>query len=149
MSGRNTVLSDLELAKKELLRSQDMAVIAVKDGQILATASGTGVQPLVNLLFEHASEVAGCAIADKVVGLAPAWLLLAFRVAAVFALVGKQQAQRLLQNNNIVVQFETHVTNILSKDRSRICPLELAIAAATSAEEALAILRHHPFVRLP
>ncbi len=146
---KNSVLRDLELAKKKLSVLPEAVVVAVKNGQVLGSARGHGVQALVNLLFEHESEIGGSAIADKIVGLAPAWLLINFRVAAVFAQVGNRQAEKLLQANHIHTEFEIRVTNILSKDRSRVCPLEQAIAAATNLNEALNILRHHPFVKLP
>jgi hypothetical protein len=74
---------DLRLAQQEL-RARNASVVSVSGGTVRGVAHGEGLQPLLQLLDEGAVG-AGCAVADRILGLAAAKLMVDAKVAAVWS----------------------------------------------------------------
>jgi len=145
----HTLLADLDLARRTLMASDTVSAVLVKDARILRMTMGRGVQPLIDLLHRAGDEARGAALGDKIVGLAPAWLILSSGIGAVFARTISLPARKLLEAHDVPLQFLEEVPIILDEDGRKPCPLESALGPASSLEEALQILRNHPLVNLP
>lgn len=121
--------SELLLAQKELLQSED-ALVVVKCGEVVYRAQGNGISPLFQAVTEHPSVLEGAVLADRVIGRGAALLVLFGGVRAVFAQVFSQRACELL-DGQVDYSYERVVPVILSRTGSDICPIEALVEHVT------------------
>lgn len=126
---------------RTLLAQPGCAVAAVYRGQVLGTAGGSGIRPLLELVDRLGPGLDGAAVADRVVGTGAAWLCLAAGVGAVHAVTLSEPAAALLAADGIPVTWDRRVPGILNRDRTGPCPVEAAVAHAATPEQAVAALR--------
>jgi hypothetical protein len=134
--------ADLRLAR-ETFRARDASVVAVGGGRVRGVAHGDGLRPLLQLLDEGA-VVPGCAVADRVVGLAAAKLLATAGVGAVWSPLGSALADEWLTRAEILLELERCVPAILRKDRQGECPMEQMARTTDDIRAGLARLVARP-----
>jgi hypothetical protein len=78
----------------------------------------------------------GALVAHKVVGKAIALLCIYAKVRAVYALTISRAAKRLLEENDIYLEWDAIVERILSGDRSTTCPFERLVEKTADPAEA-------------
>lgn len=131
---------DLDLIKsKELLDSSSYTCV-LRKGDACYYSDHRGVKPLLQWLDEG-SDLRGFSAADKVVGKAAAYLYALLGVKAVFARVISSPSVAVLEEHGIAVFFETKVDAIRNRTNTGLCPMEQAVKAAKTPEEALAMVR--------
>ena len=116
------IAADVRLARATL-RARDASAVAVSGGAVRGVAHGEGLRPLLRLLDEGA-VMPGCAVADRIVGLAAAKLLTAAEVAAVWSPLGSTLAADWLGRRQVVFELERRVPVILGRDGRSECPME-------------------------
>lgn len=125
---------DLESAKTALKTEKCSCVLTL--GSVMFKSYEKGVRPLLDWLNSGNSYV-GYMIADKVVGKAAAFINVALGVREVYAEVMSESAKELLEKNHIAAYADEVVPEILTKDKSDVCPLEKAVAGIDNPGEAL------------
>lgn len=100
------------------------------------TSNLRGVAPLLNLL-DSGITLDGCAVADKVVGKAGAFLHLLLGTEQLYAAVISRPALDLLQSNGVNVDCDRVVARIANRTNTGLCPMETAVIDATSPTQAL------------
>lgn len=130
--------SDLESAK-ELLATGQYTCVLCKSG-VTHTSANRGVRPLLELL-DSGNSYQGYSAADKVVGKATAYLYVLLGVEAVYAQVISEIAIEVLQKYQIPVSWSIVVPAITNRTQTGFCPMESAVRAIDTPEEALDAVR--------
>lgn len=135
-----TEMHDLERARR-VLRAQKLSLVVVKDGKVIYESGSHGITSVLEAAEILGTELAGSAVADKIVGRAVAFLCVHFQVAAVFAVVLSIEGVHVLKDNNISFQFEKCVPHIQNQKGTGMCPFEKLALTFTTPEEAYRKLR--------
>jgi len=102
---------------------------------VIYTAGGGGLRPLRDALEKFKGK-SGLILYDKVMGLAAARLVVhSAMIVEIFTRVVSLPAKRFLENNGIALNAMDVAVNILTKDKSAVCPGEV-IALGTSDPDA-------------
>ncbi|MFO7570873.1 MAG: DUF1893 domain-containing protein [Smithellaceae bacterium] len=109
--------------------------LALMEGDTLIYSTlGGGLRPLWDALEKHAGK-SGLILHDKVMGLAAARLIVhAGVVAEIITLVASLPAKKYLEDNGIKLNAFNISANIMTQDRSAVCPGE-RIAQETDGED--------------
>lgn len=139
---RSDIAEDLRLARSTL-RARDASVVSVRGGAVRGIAHGAGLRPLLQLLDDGAVPP-GCAVADRIVGLAAAKLMAAAGVAAVWSPLGSALAADWLARAGVVFEVERQVPIILGPGGRGECPMERLARTTDDIRAGLAALRDAP-----
>lgn len=125
---------NLNRAKQLLLEGASLAVV---NGGGELTFNERGIKTLLSL---QSGSLAGAFVADKVVGKAAAMMLVRGGAIEVYAEVISRPALEVFKAHKVICLYGEVVTNIINRDRTGICPMELAVLCADDVETAYKIL---------
>ena len=128
----------LERARQRLTDGDFTCVLLTEEGEEL-TSRERGVKPLLELLDTKRSYERYVA-ADKTVGAGAAHLYVLLGVRLLWANIVSRSALEVLEKNGITVLFGECVPYIINRRGDGACPIETAVAAATSSEEAYGLI---------
>ncbi len=131
-------MTDLELAKEQLIKEDCTAV--VRKGDSVYFSKARGVKPLLSLL-DSGENYSGYSAADKVVGKAAAMLYVLLGVSRVHAFVISEKALEVLAGNGIEVTYDTLVDRIHNRTNTGFCPMEEAVWEIDDLQEGLQAVR--------
>ena len=131
------MLTELESLRRHLTNGGFTCVVRTKDKEY--TSFARGVKPLLELLHSE-SSFAGALAADKTIGAGAAHLYVLLGVGAVWANVISVSAEQILTQAGITVLYEERVPYIINRRGDGMCPIESAVANATSSKEAYALI---------
>jgi len=98
----------------------------IKDNEVVYSSEKSGLRPVFECVSACKGKFNNCILHDKVMGLAAARVVVySGMISEVITLVASRLAKDLLEKNNIKLTACNIVENILTKDKSRICPGEL------------------------
>ena len=129
-----TMHPDLEKAKSALKSENCTCVLAL--GNVIFRSSESGLKPLMDWMYSG-NNYMGFMVADKIVGRAAAFIIIAMGIREVYAEVISESAKKLLENNQISVTAETVVPEILNADKTDVYPLDKAVEGIENAADAL------------
>jgi len=96
-----------------------------EENRLIFASTDAGLRPLFDGLAQYAGKT-GLILHDKVIGLAAAKLIVYTAIIAeVIAGVASMPAMKFLEDNNIVISARHIVSNIMTRDRSAVCPGEV------------------------
>lgn len=124
---------------KNVLSEKGCTCVLYKDGEEYSSHS-RGVKPLIDFL-ETGKSFKGFSAADKTVGAGAAHLYILLHVSAVYARVISEEGKRLLEQNNISVEYDNLVPFIINRSGDGPCPIETAVKGADSSGCALNIIK--------
>lgn len=84
----------------------------------------SGVKGLLDFIKKYGRRFKNLTIFDKKVGNAAALLCIYLKVGEVYGLIGSKLAKKTLKKFKIKIYLKKTITNILSKKRNDLCPLE-------------------------
>ena len=122
-----------------LIKEDRAAVLVLKEGVIVRSATGHGVAPLLSLYEEGALKDAY--IVDKVVGKAAAMLMVAGGASGCHAVTISENALSLFRNRKIPVEYEEIVPFISNRKGTGMCPMEEAVLSLEDETKAPAALK--------
>lgn len=100
-----------------------------------------GVADLFDAVTSHPDLTQGTSVADKVIGLGAAFLLVKGGVAEVYAEVISRPAVSKLQDAGISLSYGKTVEHIINREGTGICPVEQLTSTAQSADEAWKLIK--------
>ena len=107
----------------------------IRDGEILHMSRDPGLRPLVDCVSKFTGLTDNCILHDKVTGLAGAMVIVhSGIITSVYTGAASICASEFLEKNNIQLNAERTVENILTKDRTEVCPMELKAMDTTDPE---------------
>lgn len=106
--------------------SSNYSLTLTRQGKIIFKSRLRGLLPLLNLLNQFGdSEVRGCLLEDKVVGLAAAKIIVHARIiSSVKTPLASKTAISYLEKHNVSITADQVVDSILNKGLSGICYME-------------------------
>ena len=122
-----------------LLDKTGSTCVFCSDDAIL-TDKRRGVRPLLDLL-EHNVDVSQYAVADKVIGKAAAFLYCLLNIKNIYTRVISQPALEVFQSNGVEIIYDQLVPAIQNRTKDGFCPMESAVLAINSPEEALVAIQ--------
>lgn len=131
-------MTDLELAKEQLIKEGCTCVI--RKGDVVYSSTARGVKPLLSLL-DSGADYSGYSAADKVVGKAAAMLYVLLDVSKVHACVISEKAFTVLAKGGIEVTYDTLVDRIHNRTNTGFCPMEEAVWEIEDLQEGLQAVR--------
>lgn len=131
------MLSDTCRAQ-QILKDGGYTCVLLK-GESRYTSRERGVKPLISLLYSG-GDFSGFSAADKTVGAGAAYLYVLLGVTEVWAGVLSESAKKVLDDNGIKIYCERIVPEIINRAGDGVCPIELAVSAADTPKDALAII---------
>lgn len=111
--------------------------LAVVKGEELLTYSEAGVKTLLSL---QGGALKGAFVADKIAGMAAAYLLVRGGAEQVYAGVISRPALKVFERYGVICEYGEVVPNIINRSKTGICPMEEAVLPAEDAEDAYQIL---------
>ncbi len=127
-------MKDMEKAK-ELLKGSGYTCVLCK-GDRVYTSTKRGVKPLLGF-YESDEDFCGFSAADKVVGAGAAQIYVLLGVCDVWAEVVSKSAEKILEDNNIIISAEKTVDNIINRKGDGFCPIETAVKNIKDPQNAL------------
>lgn len=118
------------------------AAVAAKEGVIVGSAAGHGVEPLEALFAQGALK--GALVVDRVIGRAAAAVCIAGGARKVYARVMSEGARELLAAHGVASDQVELVKEILNRDRTGRCPLETAVDGEADPAKMIEKLRAFP-----
>ena len=131
---------DLELAKSRL-KDRDLTLVIVKEGKVIFETRSQGVGGFLQAIEKLGKGLIASSVADKIVGAAAAMLCVYSEVSSVFAATISEEGIRVLEDNDIICEFENEVPNILNHDKTDICPFEKLVIGSRDPKEAYTKLK--------
>lgn len=110
------------------------------DGERLFVDTKRGVAPLLSFL-ESKESFAGFSAADKVVGAGAAYLYVLLGIRELYAEVISENAKKIILAHGISLFYGQSVPFIKNRAGNGTCPIELAVAEAKDAEDALGLIK--------
>ena len=132
------VPTDLDLARALLIANKDATLVAVR-GDEIHVCHERGVKPLLKMIKEG-RNLRGFAVADKVVGKAPALLYAILGPEAVFSPVMSWTGRAVLMASGIAVSYDTLVPHVQNRDKSGQCPMDSSVTNVWEPYEAVGVL---------
>ena len=130
--------TDLDLARALLIAEKDATLVAVR-GDEINVCHERGVKPLLRMIKEGHS-LRGFAVADKVVGKAPALLYAVLGPDAVFSPVMSWTGRAVLLASGIATSYDTLVRHIQNRAKNGQCPMDSSVTNVWEPYEAVGVL---------
>jgi hypothetical protein len=111
-----------------LVDAKQCALAVFRDGEVVKTAKGSGVTPLLDLFDASPETLRGAAVADKVIGKAAAMILVQAGAAAVYGSVMSEAGREYLTARGIPVACRALALRILNRQGDGLCPIEQSVA---------------------
>ena len=135
-----TPISEADLLKEMRARlDAGAAVVAARNGVIVAVEEGRGIGPLLKLL--DGMKLQGALVVDKVIGRAAAAICAQGGVRKVCTPLAGKGVAELLEKRGIVLEAEQTVERILNRDKTDSCPMEKAVAGMDDPAKMVETLR--------
>jgi hypothetical protein len=131
---------DLELAKSRL-KDRDLTLVIVKEDKVIFETRSQGVGGFLQAIEKSGKGLIASSVADKIVGAAAAMLCVYSEVSSVFAATISEEGIKVLEDNEIIYQFENEVPNILNHDGTDVCPFEKLVIGCRDPKEAYTKLK--------
>ncbi|MCC8182087.1 MAG: DUF1893 domain-containing protein [Clostridiales bacterium] len=125
--------TDLENARLTLEQGGYTCVLC-REGETF-TGTEHGVRPLMSWLRQGA-DLRGCSAADRVVGRAAAYLYALLGVKVVHGMLMSEGGRQVLEDHGVQASWDTLVPEIRNRTNTGLCPMEQAVRAAHTPEEA-------------
>lgn len=112
----------------------------IGNGDKIIVCHQRGVKDLLHLLQSEPQTLKGAMIADKVVGIGAAALMILGGVVEVYADVISSPALRLLETTSVNVTYGQCVPNIINRAGTGICPVETICRDCPTAIDCLPLI---------
>lgn len=122
-----------------LLEADGGLTCALCMGEKAVTSNERGIKPLIKLL-KSGESFSGFSAADKIVGKAAALLYVMLGVCEVYAAVMSENAAGVFEENNIKYSCSVLTKQIINREGTGICPMELAVRNISDPREAFGAL---------
>jgi len=110
--------------KINALQEADLSLQVEKEGVVFFSSAEAMLKPLFTCLQQHAAEMAGSTVIDKIVGRAAAMLCAQGRVAKIITPLISRSAIEILEQYQISYHALRILPQIMNRDQSGPCPME-------------------------
>lgn len=125
----------------ELIKEDEIACALIVNGQIMATAKGRGIKPLIEMCQANVDSANGAVLADKIIGRAASFIAIHFGIKAIYGETMSKGAVKLLIEYSVETAQNTLADEIRNRANTGICPMDSAVLNITAVDEAVARLK--------
>lgn len=122
---------------KEMIKTKKATCVLIKNGEIIHTASGKGVAPLIRLYEDEPEKLKDSFVVDKIIGKAAAMLTLLGGAKKVYGEIMSESGFAFLQENNMEALNGRCVDMISNRQKNGICPIERSVLEISDPNEGL------------
>ena len=126
-------MKDIEKAKLALTEGVSFSLV---NGDNAFVSKDPGVMPVLRLLDNDKSLLAGASVADRVIGRAAALLMALGEVKEVYGEVMSRPGYDALKRHDIGADFGELVDSISNKSQTGLCPIEQSCLGIDDLSEA-------------
>lgn len=108
----------------KILKDENLALVVVKDGELVFKSKDRGIKPMYTLAKEMKDKGENALIADKVIGKGAAILCGYIGVKNVYTDLISQGGAAILKKYNIPYEAEKTCPYVKNRDRTDYCPIE-------------------------
>ena len=108
---------------KKLLKTEGLTCVLI-NARETKTFSAPGIKHLIDWHTENPNVFRDAVIADTVIGLAAASILVFGGIKAVYGEIMSISAAELLQSHGVMFSYGKFVKNIMNRAKTDICPME-------------------------
>ena len=123
-----------------LIKTEEISCVVISGGEIVRTAGGRGVGPLMMLYQNEKETLRDSCVVDRVIGKAAAMLLVLGKTKAVYGEVMSVSAMAYLDDHGVLYRSGKCVDMIYAQSGTDMCPMEAAVLHIDSPEDGLAAL---------
>ncbi|MBU5427376.1 DUF1893 domain-containing protein [Tissierella pigra] len=116
-------MNDIELARK-VLKQEDLALVVVKNGEIVFKSKDKGIKPMYILATEVKELSKGGSLADRVIGKGAALLCRYIGIEEVYTELISEGGINTLEKYKIPYIMEKSCPYIKNRDKTGYCPIE-------------------------
>lgn len=116
-------MKDIDMAI-ELLEKENLALVVVKNGQVIFKSHDKGIKPMYCVATEFLNLAESSAVADKVVGKGAALLCKLLKIKEVYTPLISDTAIEVLEEANIDFSYDKSCKHILNRNKTDLCPVE-------------------------
>lgn len=121
---------------KQLIASEEVSFVVIRDGKIIYQDKGNGVKPIMKILEKDPLLLQDALVADKLIGKAAAMLLSMGGVKAIYGNTMSRSAEGYLEKKGISYDYGRCIQVVSNRTGDGICPLEKAVADVEDEQEA-------------
>ena len=111
------------------IQSEGTSCVVIRGDEIIHTADGRGVAPLLALYSQHRDMLKDSCVVDRIVGKAAAMILVLGEVKAVYGDVMSEAAREYLSARGMAFRCGRYVDVISAQSGAGICPIESSVLA--------------------
>ncbi|QZY55208.1 DUF1893 domain-containing protein [Crassaminicella profunda] len=116
-------MKDIKLAK-EVLEKESFTLVIVKEGKVIFSSEDKGIKPMYTAVVSMKEKLKGASVADRVIGRAAAMLCVYGNIKELHTKIISESAVSVLENTNILFEYEKKSTYIKNRDKTDMCPVE-------------------------
>lgn len=116
-------MKDLEIARK-LLLEEDLALVAIKNGEVVFKSKDKGIKPMYTLATEMKAKVYEASLADRVIGKGAAILCTYIGIKEVYGELISEGGLAILDEYKIPYTIDKSCPYIKNRDKTDYCPIE-------------------------
>jgi len=125
---------------RDSIRAEGTSCVVIRGEEVVHTADGRGVAPLLALYKEDIGKLAGSSVVDRIIGKAAAMILVLAGVRSVYGDVMSLAAQTYLSARGIPFGYGQSVERILAQNGTDLCPIESSVLAIDDPAAGLAAI---------
>jgi len=122
-----------------LIREERAVCIVIKNGVIVKTETGRGVQPIIGMY--ESGILKDAYVVDKVVGKAAAMVMTKGGIKGCHAVTVSRGALEWFQRNRIEVEYDTCAEYIINRKGDGMCPMEQTVKELFDDTEVIDLLK--------
>jgi len=111
----------------EMIKNGQATCVVARGGEIIHSASGLGVKPLLDLSRGNADLLRGADVYDKVIGKGAAAIVVLHGAVNVYGEIMSKPAVSFLLSQGITPKYGTLVEIIKNRTGDDICPIEKSV----------------------
>jgi len=120
-----------------LIKSAEASCVVIKDDEIVYTANGRGVSPLLKIFADEPDKLKNAFVVDKIIGKAAAMILAAGGARRAHGVVMSAAGRDYLIRHGIIAEYSECVDMIANRDGTDICPIERSVIDIDDPSEGL------------
>jgi len=136
--GRN---QDVFEEAKKMLKNSQASCVVIRNKEIIHTADGRGVSPIMNLHDNYPGLLRDAFVVDKMIGKAAAVILVLGGTTRVYGEKMSAAGLEYLEEHGVRAEYGRYIDVISNRNRDGLCPLEQSVLEIDEPESALANLR--------
>ncbi len=118
---------EIEEKAKNMIKKDQASCVIIKDNEIIHTAAGRGVGPLISIYENGREALQDSFVIDKVIGKAAALIIILGQADKAYGSLMSTPAFDFLKARDCKVEYDKMVENIINRSGDDLCPLEKAV----------------------